>query len=151
MFPTLRRLRFTLLPGLRRRIVDQKLHQGGCQCGAVRFEVSNTPKFISCCHCTSCRKATGAAFSTWVGFNASDFSWLGREPSYYESSTGVKRSFCTACGTPLTYQGEKWAGEIHALIGIFDQPEQFSPESEYAKEEALPWAKDLSIKPIKSV
>ena len=45
-------------------------------------------------HCQSCRNATGAAFSTWVGFDAPQIRWTTDEPSYFSSSKGVRRGFC---------------------------------------------------------
>lgn len=124
-----------------------KSYSGGCQCGAIRFEADGPPKFISNCHCQSCRKATGAAFSTWVGFESERTKWAKGAPYFYASSEGVERGYCQACGTPLTYAGEKWAGELHFLIGVFDDPSLFTPRTEAFPEDALSWAprmKDLS-------
>ncbi len=123
-------------------MADDVTYVGGCQCGAARFEATGTPKFVSNCHCQSCRKATGAAFSTWVGFKADHVRWLTGEPSHHASSPGVQRGFCAACGTPLTYAGEQWAGETHFMIGVFDDPSVFTPRSEVFTEDALPWALD---------
>jgi hypothetical protein len=36
---------------------------GGCMCGAVRFEVRGTPYRVGLCHCLTCRKQSGSAFS----------------------------------------------------------------------------------------
>src|SRR5215472_16349959 len=36
---------------------------GGCQCGKLRYELSETPRLVYCCHCTSCQKITASAFS----------------------------------------------------------------------------------------
>ena len=118
------------------------VHQGGCQCGAARFETSGAPRFVGICHCQSCRKATGAAFSTWVGFNENNVRWLTNAPTFYASSPDVKRGFCATCGTPLTYSGEKWTGETHFLIGIFDDPSAFTPSGAVFIEDALAWAHD---------
>lgn len=125
---------------------DEITHQGGCQCGAARFEVSGEPKFVGICHCQSCRKATGAAFSTWVGFKDENVSWLTKEPTFHASSPDVKRGFCSTCGTPLTYSGEKWAGETHFLIGAFDDPSAFTPRGAVFTEDALAWALDRKEK-----
>lgn len=115
--------------------------EGGCHCGKVRFRVSAPPKFVSRCHCDSCRRTTGAAFSTWVGFAAGDAEWIAGSPAIYSSSLGVKRGRCADCGTPLTYESDKWPGERHFLIGAFDQPNAFIPKTDYMPAEALGWVK----------
>ena len=39
---------------------------GGCLCGKVRYEASETPGWVGHCHCRLCRRHTGAAFATWL-------------------------------------------------------------------------------------
>lgn len=119
-------------------------HEGGCQCGAVRYAAEGTPKFVANCHCRSCRKATGAAFSTWVGFRDEDVRWTGDKPSFHASSPGVKRGFCRRCGAPLSYASDKWPGETHFLIGTFDDESPFTPRRDVFTEDALPWALERS-------
>lgn len=114
-------------------------HTGGCQCGAVRFTAEGEAKFSARCHCTSCRRATGAEFSTWVGWRDEQVSWSTSEPLFYASSKGVQRGFCGRCGTPLSYSGKKWPGETHLLIGLFDAPQDFPPHGDAFRDEALPW------------
>jgi hypothetical protein len=36
---------------------------GGCQCGAIRYEVTEAPQLVYTCHCTECQRLTGSAFS----------------------------------------------------------------------------------------
>ena len=114
--------------------------QGGCGCGAVRYETVGEPKFVAHCHCASCRRYTGAAFSTWVGFTDDQVNWINK-PARVESSPGVGRSFCPNCGTPLSYQGAKWPGETHLTIGSFDDASGFSPKGGAFPDEALPWVR----------
>ena len=117
--------------------------EGGCQCGAVRFVAEGAPKFIANCHCRSCRKATGAALSTWVGFQEENARWTKGAPSYFASSPGVQRGYCRNCGTPLTFASNRWAGELHFLAGVFDDPEGLAPRTEVFTEDALSWAPRL--------
>lgn len=121
-------------------VAENMTHTGGCQCGAVRFEATGAPKFVGNCHCAACRKATGAVYSAWVGFDKPQVTWTKNPPTFYASSDGVKRGACRECGTPLTYQGEKWPGELHILIGVFDHPEDYPPTGEVFTDEALPFA-----------
>lgn len=116
-------------------------HEGGCRCGAVRYRVQDAPKFVAHCHCADCRHATGAAFSTWVGWADDQVTWSGEPRSIHRSSPGVTRGFCPACGTPLSYQGDKWAGETHLTIGTFDDAEAFTPAGDAFQGEALAWVR----------
>ena len=83
----------------------EQSHDGGCLCGAVRFRVSGPPAWVAHCHCQSCRRASGAAFLTWVGYTEETWQLTKGAPVRFESSTGAWRRFCPACGTPLTYEG----------------------------------------------
>ncbi len=112
---------------------------GSCHCRRVRFSVSGDPKFVTRCHCDSCRRTTGAAFSTWAGFTAEQVRWQGDPPAVYASSPGVRRKHCSACGTPLSFESDRWPGEVHFLIGVFADPAIYTPSSDYQKDEALPW------------
>ena len=118
---------------------DTARHAGGCLCGAVRYEASGEPKWIANCHCASCRRALGAPMTTYAGFPAERFAWTTGEPVRFHSSPGVTRSFCGRCGTSLTYEGERWAGEVHVLVGALDHPEDFPPQSDAFAAEKLPW------------
>lgn len=42
-------------------------YQGGCHCGRVRFALAGAPMMAAFCHCSICRRWTGAAFSM-IGF-----------------------------------------------------------------------------------
>ena len=112
---------------------------GGCQCGALRFTARGAPKFSANCHCKDCRRATGAPFSTWVGYDTEKVSWQG-ERAIFESSATVQRGFCPVCGTPVSYSGKKWASETHLLVGCFDEPAGLAPGSDSFTGEKLPWS-----------
>jgi hypothetical protein len=115
-----------------------KIRTGGCLCGAVRFEARDVPRFIVNCHCADCRKATGAAFSTWVGYDSAKVSWTGQR-SLHASSPTVRRGFCAGCGTPLSYSGKEWAAETHFLIGAFDESLDLVPTADAYAGEKLDW------------
>ncbi len=121
-------------------MTDACVRTGHCLCGAVTFAARGEPKFISNCHCESCRRAASAPSLTWAGFLDSQVELGGDALRKYSSSPGVIRGFCGACGSPISFQGERWAGETHLAVCAFDAPEQMAPSIDHLVEEKLPWA-----------
>src|SRR5258708_29468090 len=39
---------------------------GGCQCGKIRYEITEAPQLVYTCHCTDCQRLTGSAFSLGI-------------------------------------------------------------------------------------
>lgn len=111
---------------------------GGCACGAITFEVVFNDPWVGYCHCNDCKKATGAPVSCYLGAKAEDVTFA-RDPKSFATSSGVKRSWCETCGTPLTYQSVRWPGEIHFHIAAFDHPETIEPHFHGYTKEQLPW------------
>jgi len=75
---------------------------GSCLCGKVKYEVSGKVGDIVHCHCQTCRKAHGSAFSSVSSVNDSEFTLLSKTPlGCFESSKGKKRYFCSSCGTQI--------------------------------------------------
>lgn len=120
-------------------VQHEKLRTGGCLCGRVRYRVEQEPAWVANCHCASCRRATGSPMTTYAGFPSGSLIYESGEPRRFHSSPAVTRTFCGDCGTPLTYEGERWPGEVHVLVGTFDQPENYPPEGDAFAEERLPW------------
>ncbi len=115
------------------------MREGGCLCGAIRFAADGPPKWTSYCHCRSCRRHTGAPVSAYAGFETGTVSFIRGAPTYYDSSPGVRRGFCIRCGSTLTFEGERWPGEVHLHIGAFDDPSDLPPTGHAFAEERVPW------------
>lgn len=119
---------------------DTRPERGGrCLCGAVRFLARGEPRWIAHCHCESCRRATSAALVTYAGFAIEDVIWSGLDRAKFSSSPGVERSFCPRCGSPLSFSGERWPGEIHLFAVSFDDPGKLLPTVHVHAGEQLPW------------
>ena len=50
---------------------------GGCQCGQVRYEITEEPQSVYTCHCLDCQRLTGSAFSLGVIVPEKGFSLTG--------------------------------------------------------------------------
>lgn len=76
---------------------------GGCLCGAVRFETLAPASPVVACHCSMCRRQSG---HFWASADVpKDALRLtdGLSLKWYESSPGVRRGFCAACGSFLFF------------------------------------------------
>lgn len=123
--------------------------RGRCLCSDIAFEVDGAPNWVIYCHCASCRRHTGSPVTCFVNFGRDQVSFF-EEPSVFESSPGVRRSFCSRCGTPIAYETDKRPNEIDIYLNVFDEPASFSPEGHAFYSERIPWfdtRDDLPRKP----
>ena len=101
--------------------------QGGCMCGAVRYEASGEPFNATLCHCVDCRRASGAPALAWFSVRKASLRWTRGSPARNASSPGVERLFCGRCGTQLTWHGAGAADEIDVTICSLDDPDAVAP------------------------
>ena len=117
-------------------------HPGGCLRGAVRYKVLCVPDWSAHCHCRSCQKRPGAAFTTWVGVKQKSFSVISGEIKICQTSSGVERGFCAECGRSLTYVAEDgWPGHVSVLAPTLDDPAIAKPSAYVFVSHQLSWIK----------
>ena len=118
---------------------------GGCQCGAVRYELAKPPMRASVCHCRMCQKASGQPFMAFAFVRQEDLRWTRGIPSVFKSSNMAQRGFCKDCGTPLTYQFH--SEEIAVMTGSLDDPSAAPPTEQYGVESMIPWCATIGDLP----
>ena len=114
---------------------------GGCYCGAIRYEASDEVFHKTICHCEDCRRVSGAPCVAWFSVMQPDFQLTKGVPARLRSSQRVTRTFCAACGTPLTYQHDDTLTEIDITIGSLDHPDSVVPEDHTFTCYRLSWVK----------
>ena len=74
--------------------------KGSCLCGGIRFEIDSV-RWLTDCHCSNCRKPTGAAFGSYVHVEESKFRLLSGKDliQQFESAPGSFSAFCGTCGS----------------------------------------------------
>ena len=75
----------------------------------------------------------------WVTLARDAFSFERGVPASFQSSEGVRRTCCPACGTPLTYETEKWPDETDVTMCSLDDPEAFPPTHHSWTSHDLAW------------
>lgn len=97
--------------------------KGSCLCGEVKYQISGEVGEIVHCHCVTCRKAHGSAFSSVAAVQDSDFVLQGAEHlNRFESSAGKWRYFCRGCGTQIYAKRDGTPHIILRLGSLDDDP-----------------------------
>lgn len=115
--------------------------EGGCFCGHVRYRTAATPFHETHCHCSICRRTSGAPLVSWFSVATEALIFTAGEPTRFQSSEHGTRSFCPRCGTPLTFQTTQAAGEIDVTICSLDDPEAVLPKDHSYTRSKLAWIK----------
>jgi hypothetical protein len=99
---------------------------GGCQCGAVRYELTGAPQETYVCHCRECQKQSASAFGISVMVKSADVRLLKGQLQRWSRSTDTGRTlacfFCTNCGSRVWHGDKDQADEISIKGGSFDEP-----------------------------
>lgn len=119
--------------------MTSRVIEGGCLCRAVRYRVTGVPIVTSLCHCRTCRLAAGAPSVAWVILRSRDFMFSAAQPARFRSSPAVTRTFCSRCGTSLTYQSDAEPDTIDVTTASLDSPDDFAPTREIWIAHKLAW------------
>ena len=115
-----------------------------CHCGGVEVVAALPSRFCAHCYCWSCRTAHAAGVVTWIGFKRAQVRFAKGEDLVrdYESSPGVRRKFCSRCGTRLAFESAhgNWADEVHLPLALFVTPVDRRPEGNSFAGERPDWA-----------
>ena len=113
---------------------------GSCLCGNVAYEVDAPPGAIAHCHCRTCRKAHGSAFSSVMPVPRDRFRWTRGEEllGSFESSPGKFRRFCTKCGSQI-FAERIGRAEVLLRLGCLDTPIAKPPQSHIWRSQGASW------------
>lgn len=113
--------------------------EGGCHCGAVRYEMPGEAIHQALCHCSDCRRHSGAPMVAWGLVRTEDFKVTGETTAYASSEHG-RRLFCGACGTSLFYTNDQvFPGQIDIQTATLDDPDAIAPAAQIQIAERIGW------------
>ncbi|MCB2048902.1 MAG: GFA family protein [Novosphingobium sp.] len=116
------------------------IHEGGCQCGAVRYAIEDGAYRTALCHCRDCQKSAGAPFVSWTAVPGERFRITRGEPVTHNSSGASMRSFCGTCGTGLWFINEEMLpGIVDIQTATFDDPDSFPAQKQVQVAERIGW------------
>jgi hypothetical protein len=93
------------------------------------------------CHCSICRHSTGASFGTAAIAALSDFSVVAGQDlvANFESSKGLRRHFCSRCGSPLYVLTEGAPQTVALNCGTLDGDPEVRPSFHRNVGDRAPW------------
>ena len=102
--------------------------RGSCLCGQVHIEVPDQFDYIGSCHCSECRKFSGAANATAGGMDGTLLKIVTGEEqvSIYDKSENTALAFCRHCGSSLFSRKLK-TGKCNIRLGILDDTPSQKP------------------------
>lgn len=119
---------------------------GGCQCSAVRYEISGPPLVVYACHCTECQRQTGAAFAMAAVIPEQRFRIIKGTPKMFArqtSSTKIMECwFCSGCGNRLYHvPGGASYPNRNVKPGTLDDTSWLKPTIHFWTRSAQPWVR----------
>jgi hypothetical protein len=114
---------------------------GGCNCGAVRFEVTEPLPIASYCHCKRCQRRSGAAASASAHPAPGSFHIVAGEDqlTVWQPEVGGAKWFCSVCGSHIYADNPSHPDSIGIRMGAFDGDPGVRPSVRQFVTYAAPW------------
>jgi hypothetical protein len=116
---------------------------GGCQCGALRFEIGAEPLSVYVCHCTECQRQSASAFSMSVMVPRDSLVYTKGKPRRFErtadSGRVIASDMCETCGVrPVNHP---LANDKVSILkpGTLDDTSWLHPVGHIWTKSAQPW------------
>lgn len=113
---------------------------GGCFCGAVRYRFDDVFD-AGYCHCSICRRSSGAALMAFANAPAAGFRLTRGAPRFVNTSGEFERAFCADCGTVMfsrSIDPARW-DMVSVHLGTLDSPARIEPAMHICHADRLPW------------
>lgn len=117
-------------------------YEGGCACGAIRYEVRAEPQFSFHCQCRQCQRITGTGHASQF-MVPEDAVTIHGELAFYElradSGNTVSSGFCPNCGSPILKKSSGYPEALFLHAASLDDPGRFKPQEVVWSASRQPW------------
>jgi hypothetical protein len=116
-------------------------HRGSCLCQGVRYTIAGPLRDIANCHCAMCRKLHASAFRTSARVASKDWTTLSGASliTFYQSSPGEYKGFCSRCGSSLFTKFDAKPEIIGVPLGTLDNDPGIKPTRHIFVGSKAPW------------
>lgn len=115
--------------------------KGSCLFGGIQYEIDAELGPITNCHCSQCRKASGASFATNASIPARSFRFVAGAALLREwkSSPGKRRCFWRRCGSPILKRSDNAPQTLRLRLGTLDSDPRLKPSKHIYVGSKAPW------------
>lgn len=118
------------------------IHEGGCQCAAVRYRLQGSLPAAYACHCGECKKQSASAFSMSIPLPFGRLEVVGEVAVFETRGFSGKRKlacFCRQCGTRLWHRSAPDSVWVTLKAGTLDDAAMISPRAHLWVSKKQPW------------
>ncbi|MEM9011492.1 MAG: GFA family protein [Pseudomonadota bacterium] len=115
---------------------------GGCQCGAVRYQIDRAPLGFLRCHCLECQAQSASAFGLSLYVPDGSVTFTGRLSHWdrvTERGGTMRNHFCPTCGSRLMHEKRPEPAYLSIKAGSLDPGHGLVPVAEVWTSRRLPW------------
>ena len=123
---------------------DERVREGGCGCGQVRYRLRGEPIFVNNCHCRLCQQQTGSTSVVNMFFEDERVDLLHGELTEHTVTAGSGGPHvicrCAGCGSALwsVYPRLGRLG-LGVRAGTLDDPGSVTPDAVIFTDSMMPW------------
>ena len=112
--------------------------RGECLCRRVGYEVDDAFEYALNCHCSNCRRATGAAFKPFAGIRMEHLAVVRGRDEVMRFGDDTHDAHCGHCGS-LLYSQVRDGAYAHVTLGTLVDPPSIRPTAHIFVGSKAPW------------
>jgi len=116
-----------------------RILNGQCFCGAVAYAVADEFRYALNCHCSQCRRTTGAAFKPFAGIEREKLRVTrGADLLLIVGEENGHDAHCRKCGS-LLYSLVREGAYVHVTLGTLTDNPSIRPSAHIFVGSKAPW------------
>jgi hypothetical protein len=126
-------------------VTNNRPGDGSCQCGNIRYRLTEKPQMLYVCHCSDCQKQPASAFGMSLIMQSQHVEFVeGAESMRSWDTPGedghINRChFCPNCGTRIMHGSDSPGQSVSIKAGSLDDTGELQPSAHIWLQSAQPW------------
>jgi hypothetical protein len=119
--------------------MSERVLEGRCECGRVRYRVADAFRYAANCHCSNCRAGTGSAFKPFAGIERDKLRVVaGADGLLVWGTPDANHTRCGRCGS-LLFSVVREGAYVHVALGSLVDAPSIRPTEHIFVGSKAPW------------